>query len=94
MAEDRSTQMLNLDSKAGTKVSSGVAGANSVFLTGVAAGTAVAAGDYQVSYTDGKTESAKVDVPAFTVPAAATEPAADTGSGTTETTGTTDTTGK
>lgn len=41
--------------------------ATSVAITGLAAGTSVAAGDYQVAYTDGDQVSDKVDVPGFTV---------------------------
>lgn len=60
----------------------------SATITGLAAGTAVAAGDYQGALTDGTNYSDKVDVPAFNVPAAQTPPAsteatAPTGDGTT-----------
>lgn len=68
MAEDRSKQSLNLYGKDGAKISTGTLGAKTVAVTGLAASTAVAAGDYQVAWTDGTNESAKVDVPAFSVP--------------------------
>ena len=45
-----------------------------VAITGLAAGTVVADGDYQVTHTDDAgtlTESKRVDVPGFTVNAAA-----------------------
>lgn len=45
--------------------------ATSVTITGLAAGTVVATGDYQVAYVDGDQSSDKVDVPGFTVLAAA-----------------------
>lgn len=66
---DRSKQILNLY-KGTEKVQSGKAGELTTTLTGLAAGTVVALGDYKVSFTEGALESAKVDVPAFTVPAA------------------------
>lgn len=44
--------------------------ATSVTITGLAAGTVVATGDYQVAYVDGDQTSDKVDVPGFTVLAA------------------------
>lgn len=46
----------------------------SATITGLAAGTAVAAGDYQGALTDGTSYSDKVDVPAFTVLPAAETP--------------------
>lgn len=70
MAEDRSKQSLILYKKDGTKVATGEAGAKSVSLTGIAAGTKAAAGDYQVAFTDGTNTSEKVSAPAFEVPAA------------------------
>lgn len=42
----------------------------SVAITGLAAGTVIATGDYQVAYVDGDQTSSKVDVPGFTVLAA------------------------
>lgn len=69
MAEDRSQQMLNVYKKAdGSLVTSGDKGAKSAAIAGLKPNTAVAAGDYQVSYTDGTAESDKVDVPAFKMP--------------------------
>ncbi|MGA3513271.1 hypothetical protein ACE5SX_17045 [Lactiplantibacillus plantarum] len=44
--------------------------ATSVAITGLAAGTVVATGDYQVAYVDGSQTSDKLDVPGFTVLAA------------------------
>ncbi|TEA96267.1 hypothetical protein DM37_03090 [Lactiplantibacillus plantarum] len=44
--------------------------ATSVAITGLAVGTIVATGDYQVAYVDGSQASDKVDVPGFTVLAA------------------------
>ena len=64
---DRSKQSLVLYKKDGTKVTQGTVGTNEVDITGLAAGTVVAAGDYQVAYAEGTTESSKVDVPGFTV---------------------------
>lgn len=70
MAEDRSKQSLVLFKKDGTKISTGELGTKGVTLTGIAAGTKAAAGDYKVAYTDGTQTSDKVDAPAFTVPEA------------------------
>lgn len=70
MAEDRSKQKLVIYDKAGTKKAEGEVGANSATLTGIAAGTTVAAGDYKAAFSDGTTESDQVDVPGFEVPAA------------------------
>lgn len=67
MAEERKNQKLVVYKKDGTKVSEGTVGSGAVSLTGLASGTVVAAGDYQVSFSDGTNESDKVDVPAFTV---------------------------
>lgn len=67
MAEDRSKQSLVLFKKDGTKISTGELGAKGVTLTGIAAGTKVATGDYQLAYTDGKNTSDKVDITTFTV---------------------------
>lgn len=68
MAEDRSKQSLVLFKKDGTKISTGELGTKGITLTGIAAGTEVATGDYQLAYTDGTNVSDKVDAPAFTVP--------------------------
>lgn len=68
MTEDRSKQSLVLFKKDGTKISTGELGTNGVALTGIAAGTKAAAGDYKLAYTDGTQTSDKVDAPAFTVP--------------------------
>lgn len=68
MAEDRSKQSLVLFKKDGTKIFTGELGTKGITLTGIAAGTKAAAGDYKVAYTDGTQTSDKVDAPAFTVP--------------------------
>lgn len=67
MAVDRSQQELLLYKKDGTLVATGARGTKLVTLTGLNPGTQVAAGDYQVAFSDGTSVSAKVDVPAFTV---------------------------
>lgn len=67
MTQDRSKQMLVVY-KAGVKIAEGALGTKLTSIAGIAAGTSVADGDYQAAYTDGVTESDKVDVPAFTVP--------------------------
>lgn len=67
MAEDRSNQSLVVY-KDGNPVENGDVGAKQVAITGLTPGTQVAAGDYQVAYTDGTNTSDKVDVPAFNVP--------------------------
>lgn len=68
MAEDRSKQSLVIFKKDGTKVITGDVGTKEATLSGVAAGTKVSAGDYQLAYTDGTQISDKVDAPSFTVP--------------------------
>lgn len=72
MAEDRTKQKINLYKKDGTKVSAGDTGSKSVSLKELDAGTSVAKGDYQVSFSDDNRESDKVDVPAFAVPTTTT----------------------
>lgn len=67
MAVDRSQQELVLYKKDGTVVATGAVGTKAVTLTGLAPGTHVNAGDYQVAFSDGANTSAKVDVPAFDV---------------------------
>ena len=86
MAEDRSNEKLNLYKKDGTKIASGDIGSKSVSLTGVDAGTSVAEGDYQVSFSDDNRESDKVDVPTFVVPTTTTTTAKPTTTTTTTTT--------
>lgn len=76
MAVDRTKQSLVVY-KGADKIATGEVGAKSVAVTGLAAGTVVAAGIYQTCFTDGKTESAKVDVPAFTVATPEPEEATD-----------------
>ncbi|GAK31010.1 FHA domain-containing regulator [Weissella oryzae SG25] len=66
MAEDRSKQKLVIY-KNGTKISEGDMGTKFSDIVGIAAGTEVAAGEYQAAYSDGMTESEKTDVPAFKV---------------------------
>ncbi len=67
MAEDRSKQFLVIY-KGADKVVTGEVGTKTATITGLVAGTVVKAGDYQSCYSDGTTESVKVDVPGFTVP--------------------------
>jgi hypothetical protein len=86
MAEDRSNERLNLYKKDGTKIASGDVGSMSVSLTGLQAGTKVANGDYQVSFSDDNRESDKADVPAFAVPTTTTTTAKPTITTTTTTT--------
>lgn len=76
MAVDRSNQSLVVY-KGADKVATGVMGTKSVTITGLAAGTIISAGEYQVCFTDGTTESAKVDLPAFTVATLTPEAATD-----------------
>lgn len=67
---DRSKQSLVVYDKSGAKVATGDVGTKQVELTGLEGSKQVAAGDYQLAYTDGKNTSDKVDVPAFIVLAA------------------------
>lgn len=64
---DRSNQSLAAY-KDGKLVAQGDTGTCQVAITGLAPDTKVAAGDYQVAFTDGTNTSDKVDVPAFNVP--------------------------
>lgn len=66
-AEDRSNQMLKIYDKTGKLIITGEKGKGTATITGLAAGTKVAAGDYKASFSDGTDESDKVDVPAFNV---------------------------
>lgn len=72
MAEtaDRTNQHIVIY-KGEEKVVEGKVGENTATITGLSAGTKVAAGDYKLAWSDGTRESSKVDVPAFTVNAAA-----------------------
>lgn len=72
---DRTNETLVVYKKDGTKVTEGEKGAKTAAITGLAAGTKVATGDYQASFKDTTTskESDKVDVPDFEVPAAKPE---------------------
>lgn len=63
---DRTKQHLVIY-KGDTKAFEGEVGAKTASITGLDAGTVVAAGDYQVAWSDGINESDKVDVPGFTV---------------------------
>lgn len=62
-------KVLNIYAK-GNDTAIATGDATSVTITGLAAGTVVATGDYQVAYVDGGQSSDKVDVPGFTVLAA------------------------
>lgn len=64
---DRSNQMLKIYDKTGKLVVTGEKGKGTAAITGLAPATKVAAGDYQATFSDGTTESDKVDVPAFDV---------------------------
>ncbi|XRJ98180.1 hypothetical protein ACPBEI_05530 [Latilactobacillus sakei] len=66
-AVDRSNQMLKIYDKTGKLIVTGEVGKGIAAITGLAAGTKVAAGDYQAAFSDGTNESDKVDVPAFDV---------------------------
>lgn len=66
-AEDRSNQSLLIYDKTGKLIVTGEKGKGIATITGLAAGTKVAAGDYKASFSDGTNESDKVDVPAFNV---------------------------
>lgn len=52
--------------KSGTKITQGEVGTKRATITGLEGGKEVAEGDYQVAYSDGTSESDKVDVPSFT----------------------------
>lgn len=66
-AEDRSNQTLKIYDKTGKLIITGEKGKGTAAITGLAAGTKVAVGDYKASFSDGTNESDKVDVPAFNV---------------------------
>lgn len=66
-AEDRSNQSLLIYDKTGKLIITGEKGAGTATITGLVAGTKVAAGDYKASFSDGTNESDKVDVPVFNV---------------------------
>ncbi|MEM1455689.1 Ig-like domain-containing protein [Pediococcus pentosaceus] len=53
--------------KPGTKITQGEVGTKQATISGLKSGTKVAKGDYQVAYSDGTSESDKVDVPSFTI---------------------------
>ena len=66
-AENRSNQMLKIYNKTGKLIVTGEKGKGNAAITGLAAGTKVATGDYKASFSDGTNESDKVDVPTFNV---------------------------
>lgn len=66
-AEKRSNQTLKIYNKTGKLIVTGEKGAGTAAITGLAAGTKVATGDYKASFSDGTNESDKVDVPTFNV---------------------------
>lgn len=66
-AKNRSNQMLKIYNKTGKLIVTGEKGKGTAAITGLAAGTKVAAGDYQAAFSDGTNESDKVDVPTFNV---------------------------
>lgn len=68
-AVDRSKQILTIY-KGTEKVIAGAVGVKALAITGLTAGAVVPVGEYKVSWTEGTQESAKVDVPTFTVTAA------------------------
>lgn len=63
---DRTNQLLVVYNKSGTKITQGEVGTKRATITGLEGGKEVAKGDYQVAYSDGTSESDKVDVPSFT----------------------------
>lgn len=65
--EDHSKQSLKIYNKAGKLIVTGEKGKGNAAITGLAAGTKVATGDYKASFSDGTNESDKVDVPTFNV---------------------------
>lgn len=69
-AVDRSNQSLLIYDKTGKLIVTGEKGKGTAAITGLEAGTKVAVGDYQASFSDGANESDKVPVPAFEVAAA------------------------
>ncbi|MCT3528221.1 hypothetical protein EFR49_01480 [Latilactobacillus curvatus] len=66
-AENRSNQTLKIYNKTGKLIVTGEKGKGTATITGLAAGTKVAEGDYQASFSDGTNESDKVPVPTFNV---------------------------
>lgn len=66
-AENRSNQTLKIYNKTGKLIVTGGKGKGTATITGLAAGTKVAEGDYQASFSDGTNESDKVPVPTFNV---------------------------
>lgn len=66
---DRTKQKLVVFDKDNKQVVESAIGTATVAITGLAAGTKVAAGDYKVAFSDGTLTSDLVDIPAFEVPA-------------------------
>lgn len=66
-AKNRSNQTLKIYNKTGKLIVTGEKGKGTATITGLAAGTKVAEGDYQASFSDGTNESDKVPVPTFNV---------------------------
>ena len=66
-AENRSNQTLKIYNKTGKLIVTGEKGKGTATITGLAAGTKVAEGDYQASFSEGTNESDKVPVPTFNV---------------------------
>ena len=66
-AEDGSNQSFLIYENTGKLIVTAEKGNGIATITGLAAGTKVAAGDYKASFSDGTNESDKVDVPAFNV---------------------------
>ncbi|WCG36317.1 hypothetical protein [Companilactobacillus farciminis] len=74
---DRTNDTEVIYKKDGTKVVEGEKGSLTTAITGLAGGTVVATGDYQIAFKDSVTglESDKVDIPGFTVESAPEQPA-------------------
>lgn len=66
---DRTKQKLVVFDKDNKQVVESAIGTATVAITGLAAGTKVATGDYKVAFSDGTLTSDLVDIPAFEVPA-------------------------
>lgn len=84
MAEvtDRSKDIVVIYDKSGNKIVEGEVGTGTATITGLAAGTVVADGDYQVAFKDSVTgkESSKVDIQGWTVLTPAPEAPTDVAS--------------
>lgn len=73
---DRTNETEVIYKKDGTKVVEGIKGSFTTAITGLASGTVVADGDYQITFKDSNTglESEKVNIPGFTVETAPAAP--------------------